>query len=101
MTKTRLFYATLTGLVIALLAGCEKEVTEAPEVVRPVRILTISTLQGGETLSYAGEILGVQNAEIAFEVPGRLIELLISVHRQLRETQQQLDATQRQLEKAN
>jgi RND family efflux transporter MFP subunit len=75
MTKTRLFYATLTGLVIALLAGCEKEVTEAPEVVRPVRILTISTLQGGETLSYAGEILGVQNAEIAFEVPGRLIEL--------------------------
>ena len=32
---------------------------------------------------------------------GRLIELLVSVHRQLRETQQQLVATQRQLEKAN
>jgi RND family efflux transporter MFP subunit len=32
-------------------------------------------LIGGEKLSYPGEILGVQNAEIAFEVPGRLVEL--------------------------
>jgi RND family efflux transporter MFP subunit len=62
-------------LAALILSACEKEVAEAPEVVRPVRMLTIQTLQAGETLSYPGEILGVQNAEIAFEVPGRLIEL--------------------------
>ncbi len=72
MIHTRLVIALLAALI---LAACEKEVAEAPEITRPVRILTIETLQAGATLSYPGEILGVQNAEIAFEVPGRLIEL--------------------------
>lgn len=58
-----------------LVSACEKEVVETPEVVRPVRILTISGIQGGDTLDYPGEIQGAQNAELAFEVPGRLIEL--------------------------
>jgi RND family efflux transporter MFP subunit len=67
----------LFGVTVAaiLVSACEKEVVEAPEVVRPVRIQTISSLKAGETLSYPGEIEGVQNAEIAFEVEGRLIEL--------------------------
>ncbi len=72
MIHTRLVIALLAALI---LTACEKEVAEAPEITRPVRILTIETLQAGATLSYPGEILGVQNAEIAFEVPGRLIEL--------------------------
>jgi RND family efflux transporter MFP subunit len=72
MTQPKLFITLLAALI---LSACEKEVADAPEIVRPVRMLTIQTLQGGETLSYPGEILGVQNAEIAFEVPGRLIEL--------------------------
>ncbi len=63
------------GLVAALLTGCEQDTTEAPEVVRPVRILEITPLQAGETLSYPGEIQGAQTAELAFEVPGRLVEL--------------------------
>ena len=75
MTTSRVFCAALAGLSLTLLAACEKEAVEAPEVVRPVRILTISTLQGGDTLSYPGEIQGSQNAELAFEVQGRLVEL--------------------------
>jgi RND family efflux transporter MFP subunit len=75
MTISRISCVALAGLSLTLLAACEKEVAEAPEIVRPVRILTISTLQGGETLSYPGEIQGTQNAELAFEVAGRLIEL--------------------------
>lgn len=70
-TAMRLMCVTVTALLIS---SCEKEVAEAPEVARPVRILTISTLQGGETLSYPGVIQGAQNADLAFEVPGRLIE---------------------------
>ena len=75
MTTSRVFCTALAGLSLTLLAACEKEAVEAPEVVRPVRILTISTLQGGDTLSYPGEIQGSQNAELAFEVQGRLVEL--------------------------
>ncbi|HSG97751.1 MAG TPA: efflux RND transporter periplasmic adaptor subunit [Woeseiaceae bacterium] len=72
---TRLLPLALAGLVMTLVAACEKAVEEAPEIVRPVRMLTITTLTGGESLSYPGEILGVQNAELAFEVPGRLVDL--------------------------
>ena len=72
MTQPRYLYFILAAV---LLAACEKEAAETPEIIRPVRMLSIETLQGGETLSYPGEILGVQNAELAFEVPGRLVEL--------------------------
>lgn len=72
---TKVITAVLAGLALTNLVGCEKEVEEAPEIVRPVRMLTITTLTGGESLSYPGEILGVQNAELAFEVPGRIVEL--------------------------
>ena len=56
---TRITMSALAGLSVSLLAACGQEVTEAPEVIRPVRILTIETLGGGESLSYPGEILGV------------------------------------------
>lgn len=67
-----LIWVTVAAIFVS---ACEQEAVEAPEVVRPVRILTISGLQAGETLSYPGEIEGMQNAEIAFEVAGRLVEL--------------------------
>ena len=65
----------MLSLCVVVLVACEKEAVEATEIVRPVRILTMSTLQGGESLSYPGEIQGVQHAELAFEVAGRLINL--------------------------
>ncbi len=64
-------------LSATLLAACEKAPVEKPEVVRPVRIITISALGAGDTLSYPGEIQGIQNAELAFEVPGRMVEMPI------------------------
>ncbi|RLA28281.1 MAG: hypothetical protein DRQ63_03925, partial [Gammaproteobacteria bacterium] len=69
----------LAGLCLSatLLAACEKAPVEKPEVVRPVRIITISGLGAGDTLSYPGEIQGIQNAELAFEVPGRIVEMPI------------------------
>ena len=38
-------------------------------------MITISSLQGGDSLNYPGEIQGAQNVNIAFEVPGRIIEM--------------------------
>ncbi|MGI9236840.1 MAG: efflux RND transporter periplasmic adaptor subunit, partial [Woeseiaceae bacterium] len=75
MTASRTMFLAATGLCALFLGACEKAVEEAPEIVRPVRILTISSLQGGDTLNYPGAIQGAQNAELAFEVEGRLIEL--------------------------
>ncbi len=62
-------------LGMTLLTACEQAPVETPEVVRPVRILTISGLAAGDSLNYPGEVQGVQNAELAFEVAGRLVEL--------------------------
>jgi RND family efflux transporter MFP subunit len=88
MTASKTIFLAALGLYAVFLAACEKETVEAPEVVRPVRILTIAGLQAGATLSYPGEIQGAQNAELAFEVAGRLIEL---------PAEEGIDVTQNQL----
>jgi len=88
MTASKTTFLAAFASCTTFLAACEKETVETPEVVRPVRILTISGLQGGETLSYPGEIQGAQNAELAFEVAGRLIEL---------PAEEGIDVTQNQL----
>jgi RND family efflux transporter MFP subunit len=75
MTASKTMFLAAAGLCALFLGACEKEAVETPEIVRPVRILTIAGLQAGETMSYPGEIQGAQNAELAFEVAGRLIEL--------------------------
>ena len=75
MNKTTLISTSVVFFASLLTAACEKTPEEAPEVVRPVRIITISSLQGGDTLNYPGEIQGAQNVNIAFEVPGRIIEM--------------------------
>ena len=62
-------------LILSTLPACEQAPVETPEVARPVRIVAISGLQSGDSLSYPGEIQGAQNVNIAFEVPGRIIEM--------------------------
>jgi len=75
MTKMQLTGWSFLGMAAVLIAGCEQPPPVTPELVRPVRILTINELRAGETVSYPGEIQGVQQAELAFEVSGRLVEL--------------------------
>ncbi len=77
MRHSRLVTSTALCLGATLFAACEKAPVEAPEVVRPIRIATISGLQGGDSLSYPGEVQGVQNVNLAFEVSGRIIEMPI------------------------
>jgi len=73
---------SLSGLLLACtlacIAGCEKEPPKQPEVVRPVKMLTI---EGAGTVSqreYPATVKAFQQADMGFEVPGRVIEFLVN-----------------------
>ncbi len=59
---------------IATLACGEEPVEQAP-VTRPVKILELGAGASAARLEYPGEISAAQHAEMAFEVPGKIIEL--------------------------
>lgn len=75
MRRINAIHLMWVTVMAIFLSACEKETVETTEIVRPVRVMTISGLLGGETLSYPGEIQGMQNVELGFEVAGRLVEL--------------------------
>jgi RND family efflux transporter MFP subunit len=61
--------------VFLVISGCGEEVVEQVQVVRPIKILTVCGPAGGRVVRYPGEVRPVQNADLAFEVAGRMIEL--------------------------
>lgn len=69
----------LCAVIVLLLSSCGKEEEKAvkPEVVRPVKIMTLTS--GAAELSRAlpGVVRATQRVDLAFQVPGRLIELPI------------------------
>lgn len=71
----RWMLACIAALSISPLLGCEEEVPPAPATVRPVKILEVSGGGTAGTREYPGEIRAAQQAELAFENAGKLIEL--------------------------
>jgi RND family efflux transporter MFP subunit len=71
----------LAGFVVACLAlfagGCEKQPAEQPTVVRPVKILTIEAGGSAGRREYPATIKATQQADMGFEVPGRMEEFLV------------------------
>lgn len=75
--KRGLQRAAAGGLLLAGalgFVGCGEEPAPAAPVARPVKILTIGAQGAGETREYSGTIAAVQHSEMAFEVPGKIIE---------------------------
>ena len=62
-------------LLIAL--GCGEEPPLEEPVARPVKMLTVGGGGSGGTQEYPGKISPAQNAELSFEVAGKIIELPI------------------------
>jgi len=58
-----------------LLGGCNKPAPVAKEVIRPVKMMTIGAGAADSTREYPGRIRAVEEIELSFEVPGRIIEL--------------------------
>ena len=71
------FSTAVAGLVAAclLLGGCGTEEQEAPEIVRPVKMMTIGAGAAGGTREYPGQVRAAEEVQLSFEAPGRLIEL--------------------------
>ncbi len=61
------------ALTLCLVPGCSEEAPPAPEVARPVKIIEVGrgSVEGRE---YPGRIRAGQYSEMAFEVPGRIVE---------------------------
>ena len=70
------FASTLTVmLVLALPFGCAKEEVEAPEIVRPAKMMTVGADTAGGVREYPGQVRAAEEIELSFEVSGRLIRL--------------------------
>jgi RND family efflux transporter MFP subunit len=59
--------------LIAALAACGEPPAPEPPPVRPVKLLTLGEGAAG-SLEYPGQIRAAQRADMAFEVPGRIVE---------------------------
>lgn len=105
--------AAALGIALWLLAsaGCGEEPPPAPEVVRPVKMLTIESGGAASTQEYPGTVKAAQTAEMAFEVPGRITEFRFKEGEQVeagavlarldpRDYQAQLDSARAQYENA-
>lgn len=68
--------AFAVALCLGTLACGEAPVEEAP-VVRPIKMVTVGSGDAGRLREYPGEVSAVQNAELAFEVPGRIVEFAV------------------------
>jgi RND family efflux transporter MFP subunit len=69
---------TLTALLVALTSACGEEPVEEAPVARPIKMLQLGAAGAGETREYPGTISATQHAEMAFEVPGKIIEFPVS-----------------------
>lgn len=66
--------ALALALAAALTLACGEEPVAAPPVARPVKMLTIGGPAGAETLDFPGQIRPARQADMGFEVPGKLTE---------------------------
>ncbi len=63
------------AIACLLVVGCDKQEQEAPEVIRPVKMMTIGASSAGGVREFPGQVRAAEEIELSFEVPGRLIEL--------------------------
>jgi RND family efflux transporter MFP subunit len=77
--------ARVTGLgavlLATLLAGCQRDAgdAEAPPPIRPVRVVTVDKLPGGETVTLTGTVQAKDDVSLSFRIGGQLIERLVNV----------------------
>ena len=81
LPRTLLLLAAFTS------AGCGDDPEPPPDPARPVKILEISDTGSGRTLEYPGQVRAAQEAQMGFEVPGRVIDFPVIEGQQVEEGQ--------------
>lgn len=79
VTKVLFGRGVAVVLLLAGLAACDDETPEAPEQVRPVRVVTAADSSGGRVVSIAGTIQSQTTVNLAFRIGGRMTERLVDV----------------------
>jgi RND family efflux transporter MFP subunit len=76
-------------LCLFTLAGClpQEEAAPQPEPIRPVRVVTVDALPGGEEVTLTGTIQAQDDVSLAFRVGGQLIERTVNVGDQVQSGQ--------------
>ncbi|MCY1665988.1 efflux RND transporter periplasmic adaptor subunit [Rhizobium sp. SL86] len=67
------------GLALIGLAGCSQEKAEAPEVVRPVKVVEVTKPDEGRVLQYSGSIRARTEIAMGFRVDGKVTQRLVDV----------------------
>jgi len=77
----RPFVANLLALVAlgAALAGCSEEKVESKEIVRPVKVVEISTAGQARALDYSGSVKARTEMNLGFRVAGKITERLVNI----------------------
>ncbi len=67
----------LSAMVLAALSGCSDgdAVTEPVEVSRPVPMMVVGNSDKTSSLRFPGRVRAAQRADLAFNVPGRIVQL--------------------------
>jgi membrane fusion protein, multidrug efflux system len=64
---------------LTLVAACEGDEEEVGTEIRPVRVVSVQELSGGETVSLTGTVQAETEVSLAFRIGGRLTERLVNV----------------------
>lgn len=66
-------------LFLGLVSSCGQEAAvEEKEFIRPVKFLTVGYNKAGISAKYPGKIKAAQEVDMAFEIPGRIIEFPVN-----------------------
>jgi RND family efflux transporter MFP subunit len=68
----------LAAIALLVTTGCGRKQEEtSKEIVRPVKVFTLGQAAGRRTMDLPGETRAIRRAVLAFEVSGRISELLV------------------------
>lgn len=67
------------GFVALFAAGCDRSAETEEPIVRPVRVVTVTKPQSGESLTLSGVVEAKTEADLSFRIAGRVVERLASV----------------------
>lgn len=71
--------AAVMSALLAVLTGCGDAAPPAAPEIRPVRVVSVETRTGGDTVTLTGSVQAETTVNIAFRIDGRLVERSVNV----------------------